>query len=188
MFGLSRSREFPIKISSDQLKYAREQLMMILAGKRTSLGISRGHEANWQQYLFRQLDSQKFYVSMMYRIAHDHSSLERVDKPERNINEAQAMITAIGLIYAAMYKALGNRLPKLTQDMFDEYLQDMANFGERAFYEFSSKLKSLSGDGDIGLVCLRNINASGQESAGTFLAKVYIDLLLQQIEGELARK
>lgn len=188
MFGLGMSKEFPIKISAEQAEYAQEQLKMVLAGKRKSFEISHGREAEWQQYLFQQLNSQEFYVLMMHRIACDHSSLERVDKPERNLSEAQAMMTAIGLIYAAVYKALGNRLPRLTQDMFDQYLQDMSNFGEKAFNKFAGKLKSLSGDGYIGLTCLKNINASGQESAGTFLSRIYVDLLLQQIERESARK
>lgn len=180
MFFRTQRRPFPITLKSGDVDYAMNEAAVSRAMLQTGMSPEIVLATrDWAISLSNNdTETQQFCSLMAKRIQKDFTVIEDIsDRPDRDLSEAEAMITAITLMYASFFSRLGY-LPPLTNQVLFEYFDTSSNFGMFAHQRFITRLTVFD---NLGLLCVQNVNKAGARSAGRLLSRTYIDILLDAV-------
>jgi len=186
MFGFGAKTEpFPLRITANDITYARLQSETYMSFPYIGW-FQTQFLTEWEAEISKTSVGENFLDNIRHRVVHDYADMNKVQTAMRDLREGRHMVYAISLTYAAVFHALGKRLPHLSIDMLTDYLVKRENFGIGATNRFMNRLESL--DSILGKEILTHVNESGTRSLGATYAKAFITILLDAVEAEMKKK
>lgn len=185
MAWFNRTREkFPITITPDDIAYAHEQSKAYLTFPFVGW-FQTQFRTEWEATLNSTPAGDNFLGNMRHRIVHDYSDSAKVQTAVRDLEEARHMAYALSIVYAAIFSALGKKLPPLSFSMVAEYFKKPENLGLMATNRFLKRLQLFSDE--LGLEASAHVNRSGVRSLGGTNAKAFIEVLFDAVETEVKK-